>query len=125
MPRVQQVFSQISAVVALVGLTACGDSGSGIQIPGANPGAVAGVIVSPSSASITVGLTVQMIATLVDGQGNEVSGDVSWTSSDLTVASIDSGGLVTGLVAGAATITATINTISGDATVTVVNPPTP
>ena len=66
-----------------------------------------------------------MAATLVNGQGNEVSGDVSWTSSDLTVASVDSGGLVTGLVAGASTITATINTISGDATVTVVNPPTP
>ncbi len=125
MPRVQQVFSQISAVVALVGLTACGDSGSGIRITGANPGAVAGVIVSPSSASITVGLTVQMAATLVDGQGNEVSGDVSWTSSDPTVASVDSGGLVTGLVAGAETITATSNTISGGAIVTVVNPPTP
>ena len=125
MPRVQQVFSQISAVVALVGLTACGDSGSGIQIPGASPGAVAAITVSPSSASIQVRLTVQMAATLVDGQGNEVSGDVSWTSSDLTVASIDSGGLVTGLVAGAETITATSNTISGGAIVTVVNPPTP
>ena len=125
MPRVHAMFSRISAVVALIGLTACGDSGSGIQITGANPGAVAGVIVSPSSASIQVGLTVQMIATLVDGQGNEASGDVSWTSSDLNVASVDSGGLVTGLVAGAETITATSNTISGGAIVTVVNPPTP
>lgn len=125
MPRVQQVFSRISAVVALVGLTACGDSGSGIQIPGASPGAVAAITVSPSPASIQIGLTVQMAATAVDGQGNEVSGDVSWTSSDLNVAAVDSQGLVTGLVAGAAAITATINTISGDAIVTVVNPPTP
>ena len=125
MPRVRQVFSRISAVVALVGLTACGDSGSGIQIPGASPGAVAAITVSPSPASIQIGLTVQMAATAVDGQGNEVSGDVSWTSSDLNVAAVDSQGLVTGLVAGAAAITATINTISGDAIVTVVNPPTP
>ena len=125
MPRVQRMFSRISAVVALIGLTACSDTGTGIQIPGASPGAVAGVIVSPSSASIEVGLTVQMTATLVDGEGNEVSGDVSWTSSNLTVASVDSEGLVSGLVAGASTITATINTISGGATVTVVNAPTP
>ena len=125
MPRVDTMFSRISAVVALIGLTACGDSGSGIHIPGSSPGAVAAVTVSPSSASIQVGLTVQMAATVVDGQGNEVSGDVSWTSSDPAVASVDSGGLVTGLVAGTATITATINTISGGAIVTVVNPPTP
>ena len=125
MPRVHTMFSRISAVVLLIGLASCGDSGSGIQIPGSSPGAVAAVTVSPSSASIQVGLTVQMAATVVDGQGNEVSGDVSWTSSDPAVASVDSGGLVTGLVAGTATITATINTISGGAIVTVVNPPTP
>ena len=125
MPRAYLMISRISAVVALIGLTACTDSGTGFQIPGASPGAVAGVIVSPSSASIEVGLTVQMTATLVDGAGNEVSGEVSWTSSDLNVATVDSEGLVEGLVAGASTITAAINTISGGATVTVVNAPTP
>ena len=125
MPRMHRMFSRISAVVALIGLTACSDSGGGLLVPGASPGAVVGVIVSPSSASITVGLTVQMTATLIDGQGDVVSGDVSWATSNLTVASVDSGGLVTGLVEGASTITATFNTISGGATVTVVNAPTP
>ncbi len=122
MPRTYLMFSPISAVVALIGLMACTDTGTGFQIPGASSGSVAGVIVSPSSASIEVGLTVQMTATLVDGEGNEVSGEVSWTSSNLNVASVDSEGLVSGLVAGASTITATVNTISGGATVTVVDP---
>ncbi len=124
MPRVQRMVSRISAVVALIGLTACSDSGGGgsMGLPGQSPGAVAGVAVSPSASTIQVGLTVQMTVTLVDGAGNEVSGDVTWTSSNLIVASVDSGGLVRGLVAGASTITATVNTISGDATVTVVNP---
>jgi len=122
MPRVQRMFSRISAVVALIGLTACSDSGGGVLVPGGSPGAVAAIAVSPSSATIQVGLTVQMTATLLDGAGNEVSGDVTWTSSNLVVASVDSGGLVRGLVAGASTITATVNTISGGATVTIVNP---
>ena len=125
MPKVRRISSRISAVVLFIGLTACSGSGGGILVPGSSPGAVAAIAVSPSSASIQVGLPLQMTATLVDGVGNEVSGDVSWSSSSNIVASVDSEGLVTGLVAGAATITATINTISGGATVTVVNPPTP
>ena len=40
MPRVHTMFSRISAVVLLIGLASCGDSGSGIQIPGSSPGAV-------------------------------------------------------------------------------------
>ncbi len=122
MPRVQRMFSRISAVVALIGLTACSGSGGGVVVPGESAGAVAAIAVSPSAATIQVGLTVQMTATLVDGAGNEVSGDVTWTSSNLIVASVDSGGLVRGLVAGASTIPATVNTISDGATVTVVNP---
>ncbi len=107
MPRVQRMFSWISAVVVVIGLTACSDSGGGILIPGSGPGAVVGVVVSPSSASIQVGRTVQMTATQVDGVGNEMSGDVSWTSSNLVVASVDSKGLVAEQAAGAVTITAT------------------
>ncbi len=122
MPRVQRMFSRISAVVALIGLTACSDSGGGVVIPGQSPGAAAAIAVSPSSSTIQVGLTVQMTATLVDGAGNEVSGDVTWTSSNLVAASVDSEGVVRGLVAGASTITATSNTISGGSTVIVVNP---
>ena len=122
MPRVQRMFSRISAVVALIALTACSDSGGGFVVAGESPGAVAAIAVSPSSATIQGGLTVQMTATLLDGAGNEVSGDVTWTSSNLVVASVDSGGLVRGLVAGASTITAIVSTISDGATVTVVNP---
>ena len=122
MPRVQRMFSGISAVIALIGLTACSDSGGGVVVPGESAGAVADITVSPSSSTIQVGRTVQMIATPVDGAGNDVSGDVTWTSSNPIVASVDSGGLVRGLVAGASTITATVNTISDGATVTVVNP---
>ena len=127
MPGVQRMFSWISAAIVVIALTACSDSGGGILIPGSGPGAVVGVVVSPSSASIQVGRTVQMTATLVDGAGSEVPGDVSWASSNSNVASVSDKGLVTGVVAGAVTITATAGAASRGATVTVVdsNPPTP
>ncbi len=66
-----------------------------------------------------------MTATLVDGNGNEASGDVSWSSSSSIVASVSDDGLVLGLAAGAVTITATAGTVFGGGTVTVVDPPTP
>jgi uncharacterized protein YjdB len=127
MPRVLRCFSRISVVVALTGLTACSPSDGGILIPGAGPGAVAGVVVSPSAASLQVGLTLQMTATVVDGVGNELPGDVSWASSSSSVASVSDEGLVTGVNAGAVTITATSGTLSDGANVIVVDsdPPTP
>ncbi len=127
MPRVPRINSRISAVVALGGLVACSPSEGNILIPGFGPGAAVAVIVSPSSASIEVGLTVQMTATLVDGVGREVSGDVSWASSNDNVATVNGEGLVTGVAVGAVTITATVGTIFRGASVTVVDstPPAP
>ncbi len=120
MPRVPRIARRISAVVALTGLTACAPSDSGILAPGLGPSAGVAVIVSPTSASIEVGQTLQMSAMLVDDVGSEVPGDVSWTSSNTNVASVNGEGLVTGVAAGAVTITATAGTFSRGGTVTVV-----
>ena len=125
MPRVLRTTTRISAVVALTGLTACSPSGGGILVAGPDPGAGVAVTVSPTSATIEVGQTLQMIATLVDDVGAEVPGDVSWTSSNNNVASVNDAGLVAGVAVGAATIIATARTFSRGATVTVVDPPAP
>src|SRR5438876_1320456 len=69
---------------------------------------VATVTVSPNSASLTAGQTVQLTATLTDANGDVLSGRViTWTSTNLSVASVNGSGLVTGAGAGSATITAT------------------
>src|SRR5437660_1374051 len=69
---------------------------------------VAAVSVSPTSASVTVGQTVQLAATTTDATGNVLSGRaVTWTSSNLGVAAVSSSGLVSALVVGSATLTAT------------------
>ena len=121
MPRVPRIVSLISAGVALAGLTACSDGGTGglVAAPGGN--AVASVAVFPSSATLDVGRTLQLTATLFGGNGQELSGDVSWTSSTSSVASVTDGGLVTGVAEGAATIIASAGGQSGSAVVTVVN----
>src|SRR3989475_7603330 len=69
---------------------------------------VATVLVNPASGTVLVGRTVQLAATLKDSAGNALAGrTVTWTSNASGVATVDASGLVTGVTAGAATITAT------------------
>src|SRR5213078_2020090 len=69
---------------------------------------VASVVVSPATASRQVGQTVQLTATPQDASGNPLAGRVvTWSSSNTSVATVSGSGLVTGVAAGPATITAT------------------
>ncbi|HEX7239867.1 MAG TPA: Ig-like domain-containing protein, partial [Longimicrobiaceae bacterium] len=78
------------------------------------------VTVSPATASVAVGATVPLTATLMDADGDTLTGRaVSWTTSDSTKARVSAAGVVTGVAAGTATITATSEGKSGTATVTV------
>ena len=65
---------------------------------------VTGVTVSPSSDSIAVGGTSQLTATIAPS--NATDQNVSWYSSDPTVATVGNAGLVTGVADGSAEITA-------------------
>jgi uncharacterized protein YjdB len=77
--------------------------GSGSGTPGNV--AVTGVSVSPTSASLSVGATQQLTATV--SPANATNKNVSWASSNAAVATVSASGLVTGIAAGTATITAT------------------
>ncbi|PYO38145.1 MAG: hypothetical protein DMD29_14160, partial [Gemmatimonadetes bacterium] len=82
---------------------------------------VASVTLSPASANVVVGAVEQLTATLKDAAGNVLTGrTVTWASSALGVATVSGNGLVTGLVVGSATITATSEGQSGTAALTVV-----
>src|SRR5437016_448341 len=90
------------------------------------PVPVASVTVTPASASVPVGQTVQLTATPRDANGNALSGrTITWLSDNTTVASVSPSGLVTGNVAGSATITATSEGQSGNSVVTVPASPPP
>ncbi len=53
-----------------------------------------------------------------DGSTQDLSGLLVWTSSDATIVSVDSAGIVTARLAGMATITATLGTVSDSTLVT-------
>jgi uncharacterized protein YjdB len=84
---------------------------------------IATVTITPESAEIITGAAVQLEATLRDLDGSVLTGrEVTWASSDEAVATVDATGLVTGVAAGTATITATSEGERGSATIMVVVP---
>src|SRR5206468_1460167 len=69
---------------------------------------VAAVTVSPASARLVVGGTRQLSAVTKDAAGNTLTGRVvTWSSSNPAVATVSASGLVSGVAAGSASITAT------------------
>jgi uncharacterized protein YjdB len=82
------------------------------------------ITVSAPNPSISSGATEQLTATGVysDGSTQPFTSQVAWQSSDSTIAVISSSGVVTGLKAGNVTVTATYNSLSGTAGVTVSGP---
>ncbi len=66
---------------------------------------VTGVSLTPASVSLDVGSSATLSASLTPS--NASNQQVTWTSSDSSVAMVDTGGTVTGLLQGGATVTAT------------------
>ncbi len=82
--------------------------------------------VTPTSASLIQGHTQQITATGTynDGSTKDLTGSATWATSDSTVATVSSGGLVTAASTisnppGTATITATSGTLTATSTITV------
>jgi uncharacterized protein YjdB len=86
------------------------------------PPAVTAVQVSPGSVSLDgVGATAQLYAVAYDASNSAVSTPIDWTSSDPSVATVGSDGVVTAVGAGTATLQATALccAVSGTSSVTV------
>src|SRR2546425_273824 len=84
---------------------------------------VASVTVTPSSTLVQVDSTTQLQATTRDALGNILTGrTITWASSNPAVAAVSVAGLVKGVAAGSATVTATSEGVSGTASVAVTAP---
>ncbi|HYR13281.1 MAG TPA: Ig-like domain-containing protein, partial [Mycobacterium sp.] len=113
------LVSAVAAGSATITATSEGKSGSAAITVNIVP--VASVTVSPASASIFAGATQQLAAVTKDAAGNILSGRVvTWASSNTAIARVSTNGLVTGVAAGSATITATSEGKNGTAAITVV-----
>jgi uncharacterized protein YjdB len=82
--------------------------------------AVASVEVDPSSASVQIGSAIPLAATVLDANGNVLTGrTVVWSSSNESIATVNAVGLVTAHQVGSAQIAASAGGESGIATVEV------
>src|SRR2546426_313895 len=88
-----------------------------------NRGLLAQVVETPSTTSVSVGRTAQFSAYGKTKNGDSIAVSVTWSSTNPAVAAVSSSGLMTGMAAGSATITATSQNKSGTATATVTNVP--
>ncbi len=80
-----------------------------------------GIAVTPTSATITAGAAQQFAATgtYSDGSTQNLTSQVTWTSSNTAVAAVNASGLATGLSAGTTTISAAQGGVNGSSTLTV------
>lgn len=106
-------FPSLFAAFSLVAVVAACDSSTGAD------GDIAVVAVNPAAPTMNVGATQQLVATPTTSGGRIVDRNVSWSTSNAAVATVDGSGLVTAVAGGSADITATAGGESGTATVTV------
>jgi uncharacterized protein YjdB len=107
-----------SASITATSETKTGSATASVNAPA--PAPVSTVTVSLATSTIQPGQTSQASAVTRDANGNVLTGrTITWTSSNNAVATVSSNGLVTGVAAGSATITATSETKTGSAGITV------
>jgi serine/threonine protein kinase/alpha-tubulin suppressor-like RCC1 family protein len=87
---------------------------------------VVSVAVTPATLTLPIGKSAQLTVALRDTRGGALKDrDVTWSSSNPTVATVSATGSVTAAAGGSATITATSERVTGSATITVPAAPSP
>ena len=81
------------------------------------------VTVEPPTATVQVGRTMPLYATVRDTAGRVIYGSVTWASDNTTVATVDQRGLVTGVAVGQTVVSATSDGQSGRSAITVTAAP--
>ncbi len=103
----------LAVVVFISQLTACGGSSPQPPVP-----ALTSVQLFPATSTIDIGQIQQFTAwgTYSDGLSQDISSQVTWSSSNQTVATISSSGLALGNSQGSSTISATFNSSASPVT---------
>lgn len=106
--------SLIFLILFLMSFVSCSNDGD-------NGVSLSSITVTPANVSITKNGTKQFTATgnYSDGTSKDITTEVTWTSGTTSIATINTGGLATGVNAGVSVITASINSITGKTNLTV------
>jgi len=109
--RLIQIVSGVLLCVMATMLCSCGDFWVDPKLTS--------VAINPATASVEVSKTVQLTAVggYDDGTSKKLTSSVTWSSSDSSVASVSNSGLLKGMSAGTATITASDLDKTGTTTV--------
>jgi trimeric autotransporter adhesin len=112
------------AQIVLVCLSLFSGCGAGTLGPGVGGGpsrSLVSIAVTPANAAVLLGTLQQFTATgtYSDHSSQDITDSVTWSSSDISVASIAGGGLATALTLGSVTISATSGSVTGSTTVNV------
>jgi trimeric autotransporter adhesin len=121
------LVTAVGAGTTTITATSEGKSGSAQVVVTAPPPPepVASVAVNPPTASLAIGGTITLSATVRDAHGAALSGrTITWSTSAAQIATVSNTGVVTAVAPGVATITATSEGKSGASIVTV-QPPAP
>lgn len=84
------------------------------------------VVVTPANDQVAINQTRAMVATVTGASGQSIGGrNVTWRSSNTSVATVNSQGIVSGIALGTVTITASVelDAVDGSTSVTVINIP--
>lgn len=103
-------YAPVMALFAL-SIAACGEDTTG---PGTGD-----ITVSPPSAGIAIGDSIQLTAEVIDAAGLQLPGLVTWSSSNASRATVSSSGLVKAISSGSVTITASIAGLEGTSTISI------
>ena len=121
---VNGVITAIGAGTSSITATSEGKSAS-VPVQVTAPIVVASVTVSEGTVALLPGATRQLTATALDASGTSLNRQITWSSSNPAVATVNGSGLVTANGTGTATITALTEGRSAAATVTVEAAPVP
>ena len=111
----------LACLSLLIGCGA-GTLGPGVGVPPPPPPpSLVSITVTPADAALLPGALQQFTATgrYSDHSTQDLTGSVTWSSSDVSVASITGGGLVTALTLGSVTVSATSGSVTGSTTLSV------
>ncbi len=114
----------LTLVICLV-LSGCGGSSNTQSSPAKTSPTLVRISVTGPTATVAAGDTLQLQATgtYSDSTNPTITSQVTWQTSDATIATISNSGLVTALKAGTITITATLESVSGNMSVVVSQAP--
>ena len=106
----------LALICAALGGTGCGGPGGS-----GNPETVRSIQVTAGNSSIAKGTMepFSATATYADGTVKDITSSVTWSSENTAVATITSGGVVTGVATGSAIIQAVFSGVTGKMTLTV------